>query len=216
VVAEHQKPPAARVRVVPGPHEQVAAAVAVDIAEGGDQARWVCRCSCGTNPTHPIQGQGLRNGETTSCGCVKDEQPRKVLRRNLAHPKIKARAVRVGRRIWPQFCKTCGIEFLGTLSSRYCSKAAGPASRRRGRDASSGKRAGAGPSSGPSSRRPGDQHAGRDARPPVVAEQVAEVAVELIPNHGRGGHELRVESLLPNPNIFVDACRILVQIMRGL
>lgn len=38
-----------------------------------NQARWVCRCSCG-NLTKPIQGADLRLGKRTSCGCKRDER----------------------------------------------------------------------------------------------------------------------------------------------
>jgi hypothetical protein len=33
---------------------------------------WLCRCECGSQVT--VRGSSLRNGHTTSCGCVKREQ----------------------------------------------------------------------------------------------------------------------------------------------
>lgn len=33
-------------------------------------AAWFCSCSCGVIKTHPIRGFSLRNGSTTSCGCI--------------------------------------------------------------------------------------------------------------------------------------------------
>jgi hypothetical protein len=38
-----------------------------------NQARWICRCSCG-NATKPIQGADLRGGKRSSCGCKKNER----------------------------------------------------------------------------------------------------------------------------------------------
>jgi len=36
----------------------------------GGQARWLCRCACGTE--REVQGSNLRQGYSASCGCVGD------------------------------------------------------------------------------------------------------------------------------------------------
>jgi hypothetical protein len=80
------------------------------------QATWVCFCSCGTTRTRPIQGQRLRSGDTTSCGCVRRENGRK----KAAAPAMRAQAAKVGQYIWPQVCKGCGTRFKGTARQNYC------------------------------------------------------------------------------------------------
>ena len=41
------------------------------------QARWICQCDCG-NITPPIDGYDLRNGHTSSCGCLHKERTAKA------------------------------------------------------------------------------------------------------------------------------------------
>ena len=38
----------------------------------GGQARWLCRCQCGTERV--VSGNNLRRGISKSCGCYRDEQ----------------------------------------------------------------------------------------------------------------------------------------------
>ena len=40
------------------------------------QARWRCRCECGTEKV--VRGTDLRHGGTSSCGCLRRENMRKV------------------------------------------------------------------------------------------------------------------------------------------
>lgn len=53
----------------------------VVIAEGGKNRHgrymWICHCDCGAT-THPIPGNRLMQGVTTSCGCWRREQTRKT------------------------------------------------------------------------------------------------------------------------------------------
>jgi hypothetical protein len=79
-------------------------------------SRWICKCSCGTARTRPIQSQRLRSGDTTSCGCVRVENGRK----KEAAPAMRAQAARVGQYIWPHTCKGCGSKFKGTARLIYC------------------------------------------------------------------------------------------------
>ena len=39
------------------------------------QLRWTCRCDCGAN--HVVAGRHLRDGSTTSCGCIRIENGRR-------------------------------------------------------------------------------------------------------------------------------------------
>lgn len=65
------------------------------IAEGGKtksrNTMWVCRCDCG-NITSPINGAFLRDGHTTSCGCLKRE---KTVSRSTTHGKRNTRIYRI-------------------------------------------------------------------------------------------------------------------------
>lgn len=47
----------------------------------GGQAKWVCQCDCGK--IKPISGASLRNGHTTSCGCLTYENASKANINNL-------------------------------------------------------------------------------------------------------------------------------------
>lgn len=42
-----------------------------------DEAYWICQCECGTI-TNPIRGSALRNGHTTSCGCLNSKGEEKI------------------------------------------------------------------------------------------------------------------------------------------
>ena len=35
-------------------------------------ARWMCRCDCGTQPI--VRGDNLRRGATLSCGCLRNDK----------------------------------------------------------------------------------------------------------------------------------------------
>lgn len=45
---------------------------------------WVCRCDCGMT-TQPINGNNLRHGDSTSCGCWRRETTRKTGRAAIKH-----------------------------------------------------------------------------------------------------------------------------------
>ena len=49
--------------------------VAFDEASKGKPggARWICECSCSAHTRKSVQGQALRNGRSTSCGCYAAE-----------------------------------------------------------------------------------------------------------------------------------------------
>lgn len=68
------------------------------IAEGGKDKHgrylWVCRCDCGKT-TRPINGNNLRQGETTSCGCWRREQTRKTGKAALKHGMSKTKIMHV-------------------------------------------------------------------------------------------------------------------------
>jgi hypothetical protein len=90
---------------------------------GGRQATWVCSGSCGTERTRLIQGQRLRSGDTTSCGCVRRETS---ARTNRTCGKVRVHMAKIGQAVWPHDCPTCGTHFLGTARAIYCQPSCRP------------------------------------------------------------------------------------------
>lgn len=61
----------------------------------GQKPRWYCVCSCGGNTT--TSGSNLRNGHTTSCGCLNKERTGDASRR---HGKTGTKLWRAWRAMW--------------------------------------------------------------------------------------------------------------------
>ncbi len=60
-----------------------------------DERRWVCKCVCGAI-TNPVRGTHLRNGTTSSCGCLQKEI---VKQQKKTHNKTHSRQYSVWRGI---------------------------------------------------------------------------------------------------------------------
>ena len=52
-------------------------------ANGRTRVRWLCQCECGT--ILPVRGEGLRSGNTKSCGCLDMERKRSTLGKTKKH-----------------------------------------------------------------------------------------------------------------------------------
>jgi hypothetical protein len=59
-------------------------------AHSGRQAMWLCRCRCGAERI--LLGQSLRRGDSTSCGCFRQEVLKK---RNATHRLSRTRIYRI-------------------------------------------------------------------------------------------------------------------------
>lgn len=68
----------------------------------GRRIDYVCRCQCGQETT--VTRQNLRSGNTTSCGCKRQE------------PTFGGK----GGRTFARSCRRCGVPFVGTAKQLFC------------------------------------------------------------------------------------------------
>lgn len=80
---------------------------------------WVCRCRCGTVAT--VNGNNLRSGRTTNCGCQRSER---LIQRNTTHGMSKTRAYK----IWAGMIQRCtnpkreAYSYYGGRGIRVCDR----------------------------------------------------------------------------------------------
>lgn len=61
------------------------------------KALWLCKCSCGNYTT--TTGKSLRNGSSTSCGCLKVKRAREMAKHNKKHGETNTKLYNVWRGI---------------------------------------------------------------------------------------------------------------------
>ncbi len=78
------------------------------VVKHGEKTRWICKCDCGR--TLETNGGSLRRGLTTSCGCFKREQTRKLGKLQTRHGHTKDNAMTPEYASWQSMRARCYVQ----------------------------------------------------------------------------------------------------------